>query len=145
MAEIKPFSNSAHRAQVVALWNQVFAYTEPHNRPELAIDRKLAVADGLLLVAVADNLVIGTVMAGYDGHRGWIYSLAVLPSHRRQGIGTQLVAAAEQALIAKGCVKINLQILMGNEAVTGFYKSLGYAVEKRFSMGKRISDNIPGA
>ena len=128
----------------MALWNQVFAYSEPHNRPELAIDKKLAVDDGLFFVALADNSVVGTVMAGYDGHRGWIYSLAVSPSHRRQGIGSQLVAAAEQALTAKGCVKINLQILMGNEAVTGFYESLGYAIEKRFSMGKRISENIPG-
>ena len=143
--EIKPFSNSAHRSQVVALWNLVFAYAEPHNQPELAIDKKLAVDDGLFLVTVDGTSVIGTVIAGYDGHRGWIYSVAVSPSHRRQGIGSKLMAAAEQALIGRGCMKINLQILEGNRSVAEFYESLGYAVEKRFSMGKRIDENIPGA
>jgi ribosomal protein S18 acetylase RimI-like enzyme len=77
-------------------------------------------------------------MAGYDGHRGWIYSVAVSPAHRRQGIGSLLVAHAERALIDLGSVKINLQIMEGNESVTAFYSSLGFSVEKRISMGKRI-------
>ena len=71
-------------------------------RPSLVIDKKLAVSDELFFVAVIDDKVIGTVMAGYDGHRGWIYSVAVSPSHRREGIGSQLVSHAERALIAKG-------------------------------------------
>ena len=81
-------------------------------------------------------------MAGYDGHRGWIYSVAVSPAHQRQGIGSRLVSVAEQALTGKGCVKINLQIMEGNESVTAFYSSLGFAVEKRVSMGKRIPENV---
>jgi ribosomal protein S18 acetylase RimI-like enzyme len=82
-------------------------------------------------------------MAGYDGHRGWMYSVAVSPSHRRQGIGSQLVSVAERALAAKGCMKINLQIMQGNESVSAFYASLGYSIEQRVSMGKRIKENIP--
>jgi ribosomal protein S18 acetylase RimI-like enzyme len=140
---ITPFRNAAHRSQVVALWEAVFAYNTPHNKPALSIDKKIEVDDGLFFVAVADKTVVGTIMAGYDGHRGWIYSVAVSPSVRRQGIGSQLVAHAERALIGKGCVKINLQIMEGNERVTAFYESLGYQVEKRVNMAKRIVENIP--
>jgi ribosomal protein S18 acetylase RimI-like enzyme len=140
---IKGYEDAVHRSEVVALWEAVFAYEAAHNRPGLAIDKKLAVDDQLFFVALADHTVVGTVMAGYDGHRGWIYSVAVASTHRRQGIGSRLVAHAERALIGKGCVKINLQILEGNESVTAFYKTSGYAVEKRISMGKRIPENVP--
>lgn len=136
---IKLFDNAIHRAQVVALWNAVFGYSAAHNNPAVSIDKKIAVDDGLFFVAVADNGVVGTVMAGYDGHRGWIYSVAVSPSHQRQGLGSRLVSHAESALISKGCVKINLQIMEGNESVTRFYAALGYAVERRISMGKRMA------
>ncbi len=142
---IIPYADAAHRSQVMALWGAVFGYDAPHNKPSLAIDRKIATDDGLFFVALAGALVVGTVMAGYDGHRGWIYSVAVSPSHRRQGIGTRLVSMAEQALTGQGCVKINLQILEGNASVTAFYESLGFSVEKRISMGKRIPKNVPGA
>lgn len=135
------YDDQSHRSQVVALWQTVFAYETAHNRPALVIDKKLAIDDDLFFVALAENTVVGTIMAGYDGHRGWIYSVAVSPSHHRQGIGSQLVAHAERALIAKGAVKINLQIMQGNEAVTAFYASLGFSVEKRISMGKPIPKN----
>jgi ribosomal protein S18 acetylase RimI-like enzyme len=137
------YNDESHRDQVSALWESVFAYETAHNRPGLVIDKKRAVNDDLFFVALSDNKVVGTVMAGYDGHRGWIYSVAVSPSHRRQGLGSQLVSHAERALIAKGCVKINLQIMQGNESVTAFYAALGFSVEKRISMGKPISENIP--
>jgi len=142
---IKPYVDSVHRSGVVALWEKVFGYEAPHNKPGLAIDKKLALDDQLFFVAMADNEIIGTIMAGYDGHRGWIYSVAVAPSHRRQGVGSRLVAHAERALIARGCVKINLQILEGNESVVAFYSKFGYAVEKRISMGKRIPENVPNS
>jgi ribosomal protein S18 acetylase RimI-like enzyme len=138
---ITPYNNQLHRDQVIALWEKVFAYETAHNRPNLVIDKKLAVDDDLFFVALADNKVVGTAMAGYDGHRGWIYSVAVSPSHRREGIGSQLVSHAERELIAKGAVKINLQIMQGNESVTAFYASLGFSVEKRISMGKPIPQN----
>ncbi len=136
---ITPFVNATHRDQVIALWETVFGYEAAHNKPTLIIDKKLEVDDHLFFVAVAGTTVVGTIMAGYDGHRGWIYSVAVSPKHRKQGIGSSLVAYAERALTNKGCIKINLQIMEGNEGVCAFYSSLGYSVEKRVSMSKRIS------
>jgi ribosomal protein S18 acetylase RimI-like enzyme len=145
LVAVVPFQDAAHRAKVIALWTAVFGYEAAHNQPAPVLDKKLAVDDGLLFVAVSGQEVIGTVMAGYDGHRGWIYSVAVSPDHRRKGVGSQLVAVAERALAARGCVKINLQIMEGNERVTAFYAALGFSVEKRISMGKRINESIPTA
>ena len=116
-----------------------------HNKPNLVIDKKVEVDDHLFFVALDGDAVVGTVMVGYDGHRGWIYSLAVSPSHRRQGIGSRLVAHAERALARRGCMKINLQIMEGNEGVAAFYAFLGYSVEKRVSMGKLMAENVPVA
>lgn len=87
---------------------------------------------------ISDGHVTGSVMAGYDGHRGWLYAVAVLKSHQRQGIGRALIQEAERRLAALGCSKINLQIRASNRGVTKFYAGLGYAVEDRVSMGKRI-------
>jgi ribosomal protein S18 acetylase RimI-like enzyme len=129
----------------VNLWKTVFGYESAHNDPELVIAKKMETGDELFFVALDGPTVVGTIMAGYDGHRGWIYSVAVSPVHRHQGIGSLLVSNAEKALARKGCVKINLQILEENEGVTAFYKSCGYDVEKRISMGKRIVENIPHA
>ena len=140
---IGPYRDRLHRAQVVALWQEAFGYDSAHNLPSLAIDKKLAVNDGLFFVATDKKVVIGTLLAGYDGHRGWLYSVAVRADYRRQGLGASLVRHAEQALTALGCMKINLQITGGNEAVVGFYEALGYGVEPRISMGKKIADNIP--
>ena len=142
MMEINPYQNSIHRAQVIQLWGDVLGYQSGHNRPALVIDKKLAVQDGLFFAALEAAEVAGTVLAGYDGHRGWLYSVAVHPAHQHKGIGSALVRHAEQALAARGCMKINLQIVGGNEGVTAFYAALGYAVEPRVSMGKRIDDNI---
>jgi ribosomal protein S18 acetylase RimI-like enzyme len=141
----KPYSDATHRDRVVALWGDVFGYDAPHNKPSLVIDKKIKEQDNLFLVAMADDSVIGTVMAGYDGHRGWIYSVAVAPAHRHRKVGSSLVSAAERSLMEKGCLKINLQIMEGNEGVAAFYSSLGYAVEKRVSMGERIHENIPAS
>ena len=143
MQSITSYSNQTHRQQVIQLWETVFGYETAHNTPALAIDKKLEARDGLFFVALVEGTVVGTILAGYDGHRGWLYSLAVHPSHRHQGLGAALVGCAEQALTERGCMKINLQIMSGNERVGGFYESLGYAVEQRVSMGKRIVQNIP--
>ncbi|MHC4740499.1 MAG: GNAT family acetyltransferase [Planctomycetota bacterium] len=140
--EIVEFDNSKHRKQVGALWQDIFGYEAAHNSPELVIDRKIAAEDGLFFVAMSRQIVVGTVMAGYDGHRGWIYSLAVHPNHRKKGIGSALLAFAEKTLSSLGCMKINLQIMEGNEAVQRFYQTKGYSAEKRISMGKQLNDNI---
>jgi ribosomal protein S18 acetylase RimI-like enzyme len=142
---IANYDDRVHRNEVIALWESVFGYETAHNRPALVIGKKLAINDELFFVALEDDKVIGTIIAGYDGHRGWIYSVAVLTSHRRQRIGSKLVAHAERALTAKGAVKINLQIMESNQSVSAFYTSLGFSIEKRVSMGKVIRKNIPPA
>ncbi|MDE1169356.1 MAG: GNAT family acetyltransferase [Pseudomonas sp.] len=142
MHAITEYSNEHHRLGVIALWESVFGYNTAHNTPSLAIDKKLAASDGLFFVALAGDAVIGTVMAGYDGHRGWLYSVAVHSAHQRQGIGARLIGHAEAALTARGCMKINLQITNDNERVIGFYEALGYSVEPRISMGKKVESNI---
>src|SRR6185369_4634855 len=102
---IRPYLDADHRNQVVQLWELVFGYETAHNKPALVIDKKLETKDRLFFVALTQGKVVGTIMSGYDGHRGWIYSVAVDPQYRRQGIGSRLLSAAEQALIEKGCVK----------------------------------------
>ena len=134
---ILPYDDGAHRGQVIALWKAVFGYTAAHNDPGRSIDRKLA-CDDLFWVAEQGGLVVGTVMAGYDGHRGWIYSLAVRPDLRRGGIGAGLMRAAEERLAGLGCDKVNLQIVGGNEGAKEFYESCGFLEEDRISMGKRL-------
>lgn len=136
-------NNQAHRDQVITLWNAVFGYESAHDEPSLDIDKKVAADDRLFFVVTIGNQVIGTIMVGYDGHRGWLYAVTVHPEHRKQGIGSQLVAHAERALTDRGCMKINLQMVAGNESVAAFYASFGCAVEQRLSMGKRIEDNLP--
>ncbi len=138
--EIIEFENSKHRKQVVELWQTVFGYESAHNSPELVIDKKIRNKDGLFFIAENEQRVIGTVMAGYDGHRGWVYSIAVHPSFQKQGIGSDLLSFTQDKLSALGCLKINLQIMEGNEAVQRFYLANGYTAEKRVSMGKILYD-----
>jgi len=140
--QIIPFDNVEHRSQVIDIWSSIFSYEEPRNDPALVIDKKLAVDDGLFFVAMENGKVVGTIMAGYDGHRGWIYSLAVIPERRRVRIGARLLQHAETELRKLGCVKINLQIFERNVIVKEFYLKKGYDVEDRISMGKEIVENI---
>jgi putative hydrolases of HD superfamily len=133
---ITEYDNTRDRHHVTGLWKDAFGYSQARNDPALAIDKKMAAHDDLFFVALKEQTAIGAVMAGYDGHRGWIYSLAVLPTHRKTGIGTALLAHAENKLAGLGCMKINLQILEENKDVEAFYIANGYGTEKRISMGK---------
>ena len=134
--KIRSYS-SENRDQVITLWQSVFSDDSPHNKPSKVIDAKLA-ADELLFVAEDNDVIIGTAMAGYDGHRGWLYLVAVDPQQRRKGIGQQLVKHAMKALKTVGCVKVNLQIRSTNNQVVSFYESIGFVSEDRISMGKLI-------
>lgn len=126
--------------EVIRLWTRVFGYSTAHNDPATAIARKRQVQRELFFVAVLDDRPVGTVMGGYDGHRGWVYSLAVEPDARGEGIGTALMGHLEAELQRLGCLKINLQVLASNSGVTAFYRKLGYAVEERISMGKVVGE-----
>ncbi|MCW3051721.1 MAG: family acetyltransferase [Chthonomonadales bacterium] len=123
---------------VIALWNRVLSPNAPHNDPALNIRKKQEVADSLFFVATIEERVVGTVMGGYDGHRGWIYSVAIDPACQRQGIGSALLRHVEAALIQRGCLKINLQVRSTNTEVIAFYERLGFEVEEIVSMGKRL-------
>jgi ribosomal protein S18 acetylase RimI-like enzyme len=134
---VRPYEDADEQA-VIALWGDVLPDAAPHNDPATAIRKKLAVGRDLFFVADAEGAVVGTVLGGYDGHRGWVYSLAVRPEHQRRGIGTALVRRLERALAERGCLKVNLQVRASNAGVVAFYEKLGYAVEPRVSMGKRL-------
>lgn len=140
--EILEYNNVKHRGQVVSLWKDTFGYDTARNDPEFVIDQKIAMLDGLFFVAAHKEGVVGTVMAGYDGHRGWIYAMAVHPGHLKKGIASLLLSHAERRLACLGCVKINLQILKGNADVQRFYRVNGYVLEDRISMGKQIDENL---
>ncbi len=101
-------------------------------------DAKLAMCDGMLIVATDGNRIIGTAMAGYDGHRGWLYKVAVVPQYRRRGIATSLVDHTVRALRVAGCMKVNLQIRSNNAEVQCFYESLGFLAEARLNIGRHI-------
>ena len=140
--EIRKYDNNEHRKQVIDIWTSVFKYKDKRNAPSLVIDKKLVVNDNLFFVAMENGKIVGTIMAGYDGHRGWIYSLAVIPEKRKTHIGTKLLKHTENELKKLGCVKINLQIFKKNEIVKEFYLKNGYDIEERISMGKEIPENI---
>jgi ribosomal protein S18 acetylase RimI-like enzyme len=129
---------------VIALWQQAFPEyrdaTKPQRNPRLSIANKLATQPELFFVAVLGERVVGTVMGGYDGHRGWLYSLAVDESLRRHGIGSRLVAHVEAALTALGCPKLNLQVLSAKNDVRAFYDALGYRADEVVSFGKRLGE-----
>ncbi|MEV8369665.1 GNAT family acetyltransferase [Microbacterium sp. NPDC064584] len=122
---------------VIALW-QATGLTRSWNNPHLDIQRKMTVQPELFLVAVDGHDIIGSVMAGYDGHRGWLYYLASDPQRRGQGIGRALVEAAEEALLEMGCPKVQLMVRPGNDEALGFYDSLGYERFSTTTTGKRL-------
>jgi ribosomal protein S18 acetylase RimI-like enzyme len=128
---------------IVALWLAVFPEyrdpTRPQRDPRASIARKLAFGDGLFWLAEEQGHVVATVMAGYDGHRGWLYSLGVHPDARRAGLGRALVAHAERALGALGCPKVNLQVLSAKPDANAFWRSVGYESDAVTSFGKRLT------
>jgi ribosomal protein S18 acetylase RimI-like enzyme len=127
----------ADEAAVVGLW-QACGLTRPWNDPHKDIARKLAVQPELFLVGVADGAVMASVMAGYEGHRGWMNYLAVAPRFRGRGFGRTLVEYVERLLLERGCPKINLQVRASNPAAVAFYRRLGYAQDESISLGKRL-------
>jgi ribosomal protein S18 acetylase RimI-like enzyme len=134
--DIRPYQ-SRNEAAVVALWTEC-GLTRPWNDPHEDIRRKLQVQPELFLVGIEAGRVIATVMAGYDGHRGWINYLAVTPQHRRKGLGRRMMEEAQRCLAKLGCSKINLQVRASNSAVIEFYQRLGFTVDDVISLGKRL-------
>lgn len=137
--EIRPFAPGDTEA-VVALWQRC-DLTRPWNDPRTDIARKLAVQAHLFLVGERSGAIVATVMAGYDGHRGWLNYLGVDPGHRRRGFGRAIVEAAVASLGREGCPKVNLQIRDSNRDAIAFYRSLGFETDPVLSMGRRLVDD----
>ena len=139
MIRIRPYNESDEQA-VAHIWREVFPDSSAWNIPEEDIRRKLAIQRDLFLVAEIDGEVVGTAMAGYDGHRGWVYYVTVDPARQRHGIGAALMRQVEIELVKIGCHKLNLQVRSTNQGVVEFYQKLGYEIEDRVSMAKRLSE-----
>ncbi len=133
---IRPFTPT-DEAAVITLW-RTCGLVRPQNDPRKDIARKLRVNPEWFLVAEQNGRIVGSVMAGYEGHRGWINYLGVAPELQRGGLGRRLMDEAERRLRAAGCPKINLQVRPDNPAAIAFYERIGFAVEGAISMGKRL-------
>jgi len=120
-----------------SLWEEA-GLVRSWNDPHADIAAALACPTSTVLAARDGAQIVGTVMAGYDGHRGWLYYVAVADGHRGSGLGRALVAAAEQWLSGQGARVIRLMVRGENEAVTGFYQALGYEDGEMIVMGKRL-------
>lgn len=133
---IRPF-DLADTEAVVTLW-QATGLTRPWNNPYQDIRRKMTVQPELFLVAVDGQQIVGSVMAGYDGHRGWLYYLASAPERRGEGIARRLVGEVEELLLDMGCPKVQLMVRPENGVTHGFYDALGYEPFPVWATGKRL-------
>ena len=133
---IRPYSRADEDA-VVALW-QESGLAVPWNDPHADIERKLAEERELFLVGEIGESIVATCMAGYDGHRGWIYYLCVAEEYRRRGYARAVMNAAENKLRARGCPKIDLMVRDTNLAVIDFYGRLGYSRDEVVVLSKKL-------
>lgn len=125
---------------VIRLWERC-GLIRPWNDPRKDIERKLSEQPELFLVGQHGDEVIATAMAGFDGHRGWVYYLAVAPEQRGKSYGRQLMQAVERLLLARGCPKLNLQVRASNQDVLAFYRKLGYVQDDVVSLGRRLVED----
>ena len=126
-----------YEVDLVRLWQEC-GLVVPQNDPLRDIDAKVRFQPNLLYVGLLDGRLVASVMAGYEGHRGWVNYLAVAPEYQKKGIGRKMMEHAERELLRLGCPKINLQVRTSNKDVIEFYDRIGYSVEDRVSMGKRL-------
>jgi len=142
--KIRAFRPADEQA-VVALWHEC-GLTRPWNDPHRDIARKLTEQPELFLVGTVKKRIVASAMAGFDGHRGWVYYLAVATGNRRKSLGRELMQEIERRLTERGCPKINLQVRSSNAEVIEFYRRLGYVQDEVVSLGKRlIPDQAPTA
>jgi len=127
----------ADRAIVVAIWSEC-GLVRPQNDPIKGFDSALQNSTSTVLVLVNEDQIIGAVIVGFDGYRGWFYHLGVKPDHQSAGNGRLLISAAEDWLRARGALKANLMVLNTNSKVIGFYEKLGYEVQDTTVLGKRL-------
>lgn len=129
--------SSEYQDAVVDLWRKCNLVV-PQNDPVEDIQRKLVFQPDLFFVALLAGKVTGSIMVGYEGHRGWMNYLAVLPEHQRRGYGRKLVEKAVDELKRLGCLKVNLQVRRSNVSVVEFYRHLGFKDDDVVGLGKRL-------
>jgi ribosomal protein S18 acetylase RimI-like enzyme len=134
---IRPYT-AADLDGVVTLWRLAFPDEPAWNESFALIERKLRVQPELFFVCVDGSQVVGTVIAVFDGVRGWVHKVASHPQRTRSGIARRLMQAAEQGLAELGCTKLNLQVRVDNNSALAFYQAAGYTIEDRVSLGKRL-------
>ena len=125
-------------SDVITLWQKTFPDDPPWNKPIDVIRNKRAFQPDWFFVCHYDGQLVGTVLAGYDGVRGWVQKVAADPTYQRKGIASLLMSTAEQALRDVGCPKLNLQTRATNTSAIEFYKQAGYSIEDRISMSKNL-------
>ena len=129
--------NDAESDEVIALW-RACGLLRPWNDPVKDIVFARAGPSSDILVARHDGRIAASVMVGHDGHRGMVYYVAVAPEHQGKGFGRQVMAAAENWLSARGVWKLNLLVRTDNQAVRGFYDSLGYEISNVMCMARKL-------
>jgi len=127
---------------VINLWRQC-GLIVPWNNPRTDIQRKLSTSPDLFYVGLLDDELIASCMAGYDGHRGWIYFLAVKSDYQRKGFASMVIDHAESELIKLGCPKVELMVRKTNENVISFYQSAGYDIDPVMVLSKRLTEDEP--
>ncbi len=125
------------RDDVIRLWKEC-KLVVPWNDPQRDIERKQTVQSELFLIGLLQEEIIATAMAGYDGHRGWVYYLAVKPKYQQREIGKQIMKEAEKRLLEIGCPKLNIMVRTTNSDVINFYKAIGYKVDGVTTMSKHL-------
>ena len=126
--------------EVITLWERC-DLLRPWNDPEMDIERKLNHDADLFLVAEVGGGVVGSLMGGYDGHRGSAYYLGVHPEYRGRGIANALLSRLEKKLIARGCPKIQIMVREENDLVIGMYERLEYEQQDVMLLGKRLIED----
>lgn len=126
-------------AGAVSLW-EAAGLVRPWNNPHGDFDRARGGATSAVLGVRDGGVVIGTVMVGHDGHRGWLYYVAVEATRRREGIGTRLVEAGQQWLRDRGAVKVQLMVRADNVSLVEFYGRLGYEVSDVTVLARWLAD-----
>lgn len=124
---------------VIALW-QACGLTRPWNDPACDFQSAVEGATSTVLLLRDESGLAASAMIGFDGHRGWVYYLAVAPDRRRQGLGGRLMATAEAWLRERGAPKIQLMVREDNEEALGFYRALGLEPQKVVTLGKFLGE-----
>ena len=139
MLSIRNYSEDDQDA-VIQLWKDC-ALLVPWNNPFTDIENKMKDSPELFFVALHEQTLVGSCMAGYDGHRGWVYYMAVAKQHRGQGVARRLLEEAEAKLTALGCAKLELMVRKSNRRVIDTYRALGFREEEVSVLSKRLIEH----